>query len=99
MSSWYYDLQLEFSSAAIAAYVEFAARLRAIRWSLFTSRWVSAPGMTPAAGAIRGLKTFKQRNLPFRKTWLTVANHKIGLGLLGIDERGAIIEMARPWAG
>jgi len=55
--------------------------------------------MTPAAGAIRGLKTFKQRNLPFRKTWLTVANHKIGLGLLGIDERGAIMEMARPWAG
>jgi hypothetical protein len=46
MSSWYYNLQLEFSSAAIAACVEFAARLRAIRWSLFTSRWVSAPGMT-----------------------------------------------------
>jgi hypothetical protein len=46
MSSWYYNLQLEFSSAAIAACVEFAARLRAIRRSLFTSRWVSAPGMT-----------------------------------------------------
>jgi hypothetical protein len=99
MSSWYYDLQLEFSSAAIAVCVEFAARLRAIRWSLFTSRWVSAPGMSPATGPIRGLKTLKQRNLPFCKTWLTVANHKIRLGLLSIDERGAIMEMARPRAG
>ena len=46
MSSWYYDLQLEFSLAAIAARVEFAARLHAVGLNLFTSRWVSAPGMT-----------------------------------------------------
>ena len=54
--------------------------------------------MTPATGAIRGLKTDKQRNLPFRKTWFTVANHKIGLGLLDIDEGWAIMEMTWPWA-